>query len=236
MRTLEWSDMVYSRELKPFLLFIKGDEIVSFAGKNILDVVGVYGAIHNRVSLCTTYRLMLVKNDVRYIAGWNGWKTGGFAEGLGYALNCPAPHTWADTAKVLGVSIPGAMKFLRSWQPKEAENLDEIEQGLKELGKIIEEEVHFTVTNIVEVLFSSPDYKVIRDGHLESPKPIPGYKAEIRLTNQDNGWVKENIGVFGISGVVLSVQHNCMTNNELYAVYIAVISWKGGISVFPNHP
>lgn len=224
MKEFQWSDKICSDRRRSFLLFIKGDEIISFTGNNIPSVVEVYGGNYNDVLSCTVYLLRLA-NGVRVISGIDGWKTGGFVEGLGYALNRTALHTWADVAKALGVSIPSTMKFLRIWQPREAKNLDEIEQALAELERVSKEETYFTVIGIVTVSFGSQNHQAVGDEYWESPKSIPGYKAEIRLINPDDGWIKGNIEIIGISGAVLLVQHNPGMNGGFYMVSIAVISW-----------
>lgn len=235
MKEFQWSDKTCSDERKSFLLFIKGDEIISFAGGTIPGVVEMRDTSYNRMLSCTVYRLRLA-NDIRAIAGMNGWKTSGFVEGLGYALKRTIPYTWADVAKALGVSIPSTMRFLRSLQPKEAKNLDEIGQALAELEKVSKEETYFTIVAIVTFSFGSPSYQAIRDGYWGSHKSIPGFEAQIHLIDPNSGWVKGNIEIIGISGAVLSVQHNPGMNGGFYTVSIAVISWTGGIPIFPNLP
>lgn len=237
MEKIEWSNRISSHERKPFLLFIRGDEIISFAGSSIPGVVEVYdtNCIKNRELSHTIYHLKLA-NDIRHIAGLNGWKTGGFIEGLGYALNCTTPYTWADTAKALGISIPSAMKFLRIWQPETAKKLDGVEQALMELHEVSTQETYFIIVAIVTVSFGAPSYQAIREGYWRSPKSIPGFEAQIRLIDQNGGWIKENIEVIGISGKVLAVEYDFGMNGGYYAVSIAVVSWKGGIPVFPIRP
>ncbi len=221
MTNIEWSDGIGSRGRSPFLLFIKGDEIISFAGSDIPGVVVVRGTDYTRNGKWshTTYRLQ-VADGVRHIAGRSGWETGRFVEGLGSAVGCATPDTWADTAKALGVSVPSAMEFLRSARPKAAEKLDEVEESLAKLEDVSEQE---TDSVIVTVSFGSPTNAAIRGGYWESPKSVLGYKAEIRKLDQNGSWVEGNIEVVGISGTVLSVKHSSGMHGGYYAVSVAVI-------------
>lgn len=218
---IEWSDGIGSRGRWSFLLLIKGDEIIAFSGETISGVVVVRGTDYTKNGKWshTTYRLQLA-DGVRHIAGRSGWETGRFVEGLGSAVGCATPDTWADTAKALGVSVPSAMEFLRSWRPKAAKKLDEVEQSLAELEEVSKNE---TDSEIVTVSFGSPSNRSIRDGYWESPKAIPGYEAEIRLTDPSGGWNEGNIEVVGISGTVLSVKHGSGMHGGYYAVSVAVI-------------
>ena len=131
---VEWSDGIGPRERSPFLLFIRGDEILSFYGENISGVVAIRGfdRIKNGKWSYTVYRLQ-VADGIRYIKGRDGWETGRFIEGLGAAVGCPTPDTWADTAKALGVSVSSAKEFLRRRRPKAAAELDEVDRALANL-------------------------------------------------------------------------------------------------------
>lgn len=219
---IEWSDKMGARRRDPFLLFVKGDEIIPFAGSNIGGVVVVRGTDYEQAGKWshTTYRLQ-VADGIRYIAGREGWETGRFVEGLGSAVGCATPDTWADTAKALGVSVPSAMEFLRSSRPKAAEKLDEVEQSLANLEEASSQEESDSVK--VTVSFGSPTNRAAREGYWESPKDIPGYKAEIRLVNRADGWAEGNIEVVGISGTVLSMEHCRGMHGGYYAVSVAVI-------------
>lgn len=221
MTQIEWSDGIGSRGRSPFLLFIKGDEIVSFGGHAIEGVVVVRGTDYTKNGKWshTTYRLQ-VADGVRHIAGRSGWETGRFIEGLGSAVGCGTPDTWADTANAFGVSVPSAMEFLRSWRPKAAEKLDEVEQSLAKLEEVSEKE---TDSVIVTVSFGSPTNASIRSGYWESPKSVPGYAAEIRKLDPIGSWAEGNIEVVGISGTVLSVKHSSGMHGGYYAVSVAVI-------------
>lgn len=221
MENIEWSNGIGSRGRGPFLLFIRGDEIIPFGGSNIAGVVVVRGTDYTKNGKWShnTYRLQLAEG-IRHIAGMSGWETGRFVEGLGSAVGCATPDTWPDTAKALGVSVPSAMEFLRSWRPKAAEKLDEVEQSLAKLEEVSEQE---TDSVIVTVSFGSPTNAAIRGGYWESPKTIPGYKAEIRKLDRSGSWAEGNIAVVGISGTVLSVKHSAGMHGGYYAVSVAVL-------------
>jgi len=221
MTNIEYSDGIGSRGRNPFLLFVRGDEIISFAGSDIAGVVVVRGTDYTKNGKWshTTYRLQLA-DGIRHIAGRSGWETGRFVEGLASAVGCATPDTWADTAKALGVSVPSAMEFLRSWRPKAAEKLDEVEQSLVKLEEVSEKE---TDSVIVTVSFGSPTKRAAREGYWESPKSIPGYNAEIRKIDASGSWAEGNIAVVGISGTVLSVKHSSGMHGGYYGVSVAVI-------------
>lgn len=225
MENITWSDRPGSRGRNPFLLFIlRGDEIIPFVGSDISGVVVVRGTDYTKDGKWshTTYRLQLA-DGIRHIAGRDGWETGRFVEGLASAVGCATPDTWADTAKALGVSVPSAMELLRSWRPKAAEKLDEVEQSLAKLEEVSEQSEQEDYV-IVTVSFGSPSNRAIREGYWESPKGIPGYNAEIRLKDSGNGWAEGNIEVVGISGTILSVKHSSGMHGGYYAVSVAVIS------------
>lgn len=221
MQEITWSDGIGSRSRHPFLLFVKGDEVVVFRGENIEGVVVVRGTDYTKNGKWshTTYRLQLA-DGIRHIDGRDGWETGRFVEGLASAVGCKTPDTWSDTAKALGISVPSAMEFLRAWRPKAAEQLDKVEESLANLEEASEKE---TDSVSVTVSFGSPTNRAIREGYWESPKDIPDYNAEIRLKDADKGWVEGNIEVVGISGTVLSVKHSSGMHGGYYAVSVAVI-------------
>jgi len=210
------------RGRNPFLIFVCGDEVIAFGGSDIPGVVVVRGTDYKKNGKWshTTYRLQLA-DGIRHIAGMNGWETGRFVEGLASAVGCATLDTWADTAKALGVSVPSAMEFLRSWRPKAAAKLDEVEQALANLEEASEQQETDSV--IVAVSFGSPSNRAIREGYWESPKGIPGYNAEIRLKDREQGWNEGNIEVVGISGTILSVKHSSGMHGGYYAVSVAVI-------------
>lgn len=222
MHSIEWSDGIGARRRNPFLLFLRGDEVIAFRGQSIPGVVVVRGTDYEKSGKWshTTFRLQLA-DGIREIAGRDGWETGRFVEGLGSAVGTSTPDTWADTAKAFGVSVPSAMEFLRSWRPKAAAKLDEVEQVLANLEEASEQQETDSV--IVTVSFGSPSNRSIREGYWESPKGIPGYNAEICLRDSNKGWTEGNIEVVGISGTVLSVKHGSGMHGGYYAVSVAVI-------------
>ncbi len=217
-----WSNEMGERGRGAWLLFIKDDEVIVFRGQNIPGVVVVRGTDYTKNGKWshTTYRLQLVPG-VRQIAGYSGWETGRFVEGLGSAVGCATPDTWADTAKALGVSVPSVMEFLRSWRPKAAAKLDEVEQALADLEEASSQQETDSV--IVTVSFGSPTNRAISDGYWVAPKAIPGYNAEIHLKDRSQGWNEGNIEVVGISGTILSVKHSAGMHGGYYAVSVAVI-------------
>lgn len=222
MKDITWSDQIGSRGRGAWLLFVRGDEIIPFGGQNIPGVVVVRGTDYEQAGKWshTTYRLQLA-DGIREIAGRSGWETGTFVEGLGSAVGCTTPDTWADTAKALGVSVPSTMEFLRSWRPKAAAKFDEVEQSLADLEEASSQQETDSV--IVTVSFGSPSNRAIREGYWESPKGIPGHNAEIRLKDRSRGWAEGNIEVVGVSGTVLSVKHSSGMHGGYYAVSVAVI-------------
>lgn len=218
---ITWSDGLGNRSRSAFLFFVKGDEVIPFNGETIQGVVVIKGSDYTKNGRWShnSYRLQLAKG-IRHIAGRSGWETGRFVEGLGAAVSCPTPDTWAEVAQAIGISVPGAMDFLRSWRPKAAEALDKVEESLMELEDSSDSEEDFET---VTISFGSPTNRQIRDGYWESPKPVPGYKAEVRLIDPEKGWQEGNIEVDGISGTVLSVKHSAGMHGGYYAISVAVV-------------
>ena len=217
-----YSNQIGSRGRRPWLLFVRGDEIIPFNGENITGVAVVRGTDYEKSGKWshTTYRLQLA-DDIRHISGRDGWETGTFAEGLGSVAGCKTPDTWAEMGEALGISVPSAMQFLRRWRPKAAKKLDEVEEALMELDEVaMDKETDFEK---VTVSFGSPTNRAIREGYWESPKEIPGYEAEIRLKNVDKGWTEENITIVGAVGTVLSVEHSRGMHGGYYAVSVAIV-------------
>jgi hypothetical protein len=230
MNNITWSDGIGSRGRKSFLLFFKGDEIMSFKGNDIPDVVVIRGTDYKKNGKWshTTYRLELASN-IRYISGREGWETGRFVEGLASAVGCKTPDTWLETANALGVSVPSTMDFLRNWLPKAAERLDQVEESLMKLEEISEQKID-SVT--VTVSFGCPTNRAISEGYWTSPKEIPGYDdAEICLKDSSKGWSEGNIEVIGMQGTVLSVKHARGMHGGYYAVSVAVIP---GTNILPE--
>lgn len=222
MADIRWLDQIGSRGRAPWLLLVRGDEVIPFSGVGIPGVVAVRGTDYTKSGKWshTTYRLRLA-DGIRHIAGRSGWETGRFVEGLGAAVGCKTPDTWAETADALGVSVPSAMEFLRSWRPLAANKLDEVEQSLMALEEASSQQETDSV--IVTVSFGSPSTHAIRGGFWEAPKGIPDYEAEIRIKDREEGWNEGNIEVVGISGTILSVKHSPGMHGGYYAVSVAVI-------------
>jgi hypothetical protein len=132
MENIEWSDGIGHRSRRAWLLLLKGDEITLFQGENLPGVCVVRGTDYTKNGKWshTTYRIQLA-DGVRAISGNDGWETSRFVEGLGAACQVKTPDTWEEVSKTLGVSTPSAMGFLRSWRPKAAEKLDEVEEALR---------------------------------------------------------------------------------------------------------
>ena len=221
MEEIKWKDQMGSRSRAAWLLFVKGDQVIPFHGDNIPGVVAVKGHDYEQCGRwsSTTYRLT-VADDVRHIAGYSGFETGRFAEGLGAALRRPTPDTWSEVAEALGVSVPSASAFLRSWRPKAADNLDAVDAALEELE---EQEEDTSATIVTTVSFGGPSRRERGDGFWESPKGIPGYDgAEIRLVDPERGWETGNIAVSGVAGTVLDVRRTAGRGGGYCAVTVAV--------------
>lgn len=223
---LEWSDKMGSRSRKAWLLFIRGDYVFPFKGDDIPGVVVVRGKDYTRNGKWShdLYRLE-VAYGVRHIAGHEGWETGRFVEGLRDSVGGgQALDTWSDLAKALGVSVPGAMEFLRSWRPKAAEALDQVEASLMALEEEASTSSEDAETVMVTVSFGAPNRRAAEAGFWKTPKPVPGYEAKIRLLDNDKGWYKpENIEVDGMSGKVLDVRWSSGMRGGYCAVTVALV-------------
>lgn len=219
---IEWSDGLAPRSRRPWLLFIREDDVIPFEGRNITGVAAIRGTDFkaNGKWSYTMYRLRLA-DGIRHIAGHSGWETGRFVEGLGAATHKSTPDTWAEVAAALGVSVPSAMEFLRTWRPKAAEKLDETERTLSDLEESEARDKDAAVSKVT-VSFGAPTAQQERCGFWESPKPIPGFKAEIRLIGK-GGWSEGNIRVVGMSGTVLDARHSSGMHGGYCAVIVAVM-------------
>lgn len=222
MNTITYSDEMRSRRRQPWLLLIKEDEITPFAGDSIPGIAVVAGTDYRKNGKWshTTFRLQLAPG-VRAISGMDGWETGRFTEGLGRAVGVKTPDTWAETAQALGVSVPAAMKFLRSWRSKAANALDETEELLATLDDQAIDAADEPV--VVTVSFGNPSNRQMRAGWWREPKLIYPYAAELRLKNPEKGWGEDNIEIIGMSGKILSVQYSAGMHGGYYAVSVAVV-------------
>lgn len=219
---IKWSNEPGSRGRSSWLIFVRGDEVIPFAGGDIAGVVVVRGTDYTKNGKWshTTFRLE-VAPGIRHISGRTGWGTGTFAEGLGSAVGKPTPDTWPDMAACLGVSVPAAMEFLRAWRLGAAKALDDVEQKLASLEEAAESPAVDTVT--VTVSFGSPRNRDIAAGWWDAPKCIPGFAAEIRKKDAGRGWGADNIDIVGIAGTVISSRHSDGMHGGYYAVQVAVL-------------
>lgn len=220
-----WSNQLGHRGRKAWLLLIQGEKIVVFEGQTIPGLVVVRGTDFHRNGKwsCTTFRLELAPG-VRAISGLDGWETGRFVEGLRAAVKCDQPiDTWADVANALGVSVPGAMAFLRSWRPKAAAALDEVDAQLTALDEAADAAEAEAETVTVVVSFGAPTRRQRAEGFWHSPKSIPGHPGRIELVDASRGWVKENIRVVGMIGTVLSAEHASGHGGGYVSVSVAVV-------------
>lgn len=161
-----WCDQRGKRGRHPWLLLIKDDIVHSFEGETIPGVVAVVGRDYEKNGKwsCTTYRLA-VASGVRIISGLDGWNTDTFREGLKAALQWPNPlDRWHDLANALKVSISAVQSFLRTFRPKEAEELDRVEEDLATLDETVEDGA-----DVVAISFGNPMLKEIRAGFWDWP-------------------------------------------------------------------
>lgn len=229
---LVWSDLLGSRSREAWLLLVKGENVHVFTGQGIAGVVVVRGTDYKKNGKWshTTYRLELLPG-VRAIPGRDGWETNRFTEGLQAAVHRRDPiDTWSDVASALGISVPGAMKFLREWRPKAARTLDEVDAKLSELDDLADAAATEADTVQVVVSFGSPTRRQRSEGFWESPKGIPDHRgADVRLIDHAKGWEDGNVQVHGMAGTVLSVVRTGGHGGGYVSVTVAVV--PGTISV-----
>jgi len=129
----EWSSEVRARHRRPWLLLIKDGKVTRFHGESIPGLVAVVGSDWIKCGRWsyTDYRLEIA-DDVRAIAGGEGWHNGTFREGLAGAVGSKQPlDRWSDVANALGVSLTECRRFLSEEFPREVEELDRIEADLE---------------------------------------------------------------------------------------------------------
>ena len=225
MSEISWSDGLGSRSRRPWLLLLKGEQIVPFKGSNIPGFAVIRGSDYRKNGKWsyTTYRLELA-DGVRAIAGMMGWETGRFVEGLHSAVTSRNPiDTWADVANALGVSVPAAMSCLREWRPKAAAALDAVDEALDALDEAADAAEADADIETVVISFGSPTRRQRAGGFWVNPKPITGHGGQIRLVESERGWIKENIEVAGMIGSVLSVQRANGHGGGYVTVTVAVV-------------
>jgi hypothetical protein len=219
---ITWSNRMGPRSRDAWLLFIKGDVVIPFAGQDIPNIAVIRGTDYRKNGKWshTTYRIVLAAG-VRHIEGRDGWETGRFVEGLGQAIGHATPDRWVDVAEALGVSVPSAMEFLRAWRPKAAERLDDVDREIEALESTSPQGETDPV--LVTVNFGGPTRRAISEGYWESPKGIPGYSGELRLRDPAVGWASENIEIMGVHGKVIDVKHASGYHGGYYAITVAVV-------------
>lgn len=179
---LHWNNGLGSRDRRAWLLFIKDGTVLPFKGENIPGVCVVLGVecTRNGKWSSTTFRLE-VAEDVRPLSGREGWETGTFLEGLETATKIRPIHLWVEIANALGVTIPKAQDFLRSWRPKAAEKVDATEASLKELQDT--QDLRGEDTAEVVLNFGSPTNRLMREGFW-------GWHVVVRVNGQIVGRVR----------------------------------------------
>lgn len=135
MKPMSWSDQMGSRSRTSWLLLIKDGKVQVFSGSSLPGWAVVRSSKFVRQGKWshTTYELALA-DDVRAIAGRQGWETNTFAEGIASVTRAAkTPTTWPEMAACFGVEREAAEAFLRAWKPKAAELLDNVEAELAAL-------------------------------------------------------------------------------------------------------
>ncbi len=210
-----WNDGIASRSRRPACLVISSEgDIHRFSGEHIPGVAQILSDEYEQNGKWsnTTYHCVSPAGTEIYF-----WRQS-WDEGLFWPQS-----SWEEAIATLQEVAPQAKpeaieEIIREHWPKAAEKFDENRRIMEEMsgdgsGKPPEK---------VEISFGSPTNRAIRDGFWERPKSIPGYKAEIRLINPDEGWSKDNIDVVGISGKVLSVSHSSGMHGGYYSVLVVV--------------
>ncbi len=95
------------------------------------------------------------------------------------------------------------------------------EQALESLR--MAEEAALSQRQTVEVSFGGPTNREMADGFWTSPKSIPNHDGELRLIDKERDWVKGNVRVAGMTGVVVSVTHTRGYHGGYVSVTVAVV-------------
>ena len=165
MKNITYSNRMAPRRRRAWALVIgPGDEIEEFLGETIPGKVAITGYDFEKCGVWShsTYRLT-VAPGVRFLPGHQGFETGTFTEGLRAATHKPTDR-WHEVANALGVSLPVAMKFLRSWLPGAAEKLDRVEEDLASL-----DETSAVGAATLTVSYGAPNRKAREEGFWEWP-------------------------------------------------------------------
>jgi hypothetical protein len=194
MADFTWSDQIGSRGRAAWLLIRVGDAIVPFQGKPIHGTLAIVRERYTKQGKWshTTYDLRTSSLVDEVIPGKSGWDTGTFAEGLAAARGiADTPATWAEMASALGVSVPAAQRFLRSWRPKAAERIDKTEAEIAAVATAPEA--------AAEIVNLTPHSIVLRaaDGS-DTTIPPSGAVARVAMVQgADTGRVVGGVPVFG---------------------------------------
>lgn len=167
------------------LVVTAAGEVLPFKGADLPGVLVVTGTDYRKDGKwsSTTYRFQL-SSGTRFISGKNGWETGRFIEGLRKAVSFGRPiDRWVDVAEALGVTVASAMAFLRSWRPKAAAYLDDVEERLATLDDAVEEGVNKTLA----ISFGAPTNREIRAGYWERPVIVRVNDLEVGRVSPSNG-------------------------------------------------
>lgn len=187
MQAVVWSDKMGPRRRAAWLLLITPEKVHIFQGKTIPGVVAVVGTDYEKAGAWshTTYRLE-VADGVQVIAGRDGFETGRFTEGLANALGIGPIDRWQDLANALGVTLSVAQEFVRSWRPKAAERLDQVEKDLD----TIDAEAGDAGADVVAITIGCPRRRDLEAGYWSWPiRVIDQHGQEVgRVWKVDGRW------------------------------------------------
>lgn len=224
MTQIKYESQLGSRGRGPWALVIKGNEVAPFEGKTIQGMCYILSTTSNKNGKwsSTSYDILLT-DGVQFLSGHTGWDTGRFTEGLAHSLSKPEPKTWAELARLLGVSVPATMRFLRAWRPKAAENLDKVDEIFDEVE---ESNASAEVVEITTINFGGPNNRQRREGFWTSNKSSEDDSIEIGLIAPNPGaetsqWNVENIRLVRGSGKVIRCDRSGGRNGGWVAVQIA---------------
>ncbi len=132
MKTIEYKEQLGHRRRAPWALVVVNGRIHLFEGKSIPNVVAVVGHDYEQDGRWSrNYYRLAMPDDAMFISGHDGWETGRFTEGLRDAIRFDRPiDRWIDLAEALRADLAEARRFLLSWRPKAAAELDAVELAL----------------------------------------------------------------------------------------------------------